>query len=94
VREGLVVVGAHVGAVHLVQVDPVGLQPLQTVLDLLLDPASGVAALVRVAAGLTRSHVHGAVELGRQDDAVAAAAQHLADDRLRLALGVKFRFNV
>jgi len=34
------------------------------------------------------------VELGRQDDAVAAAAQHLADDRLRLALGVKFRFNV
>jgi len=86
--EGLVVVGARVGAVHLVQVDPVGLQPLQTVLDLLHDPASGVAALVRVAAGLPHSHVHGAVELGRQDDAVAAAAQRLADDRLRLALGV------
>jgi len=48
--EGLLDVGARVRTMHLIQVDPVGLQPTQTVLDLTDDPAPRVSALVRVTA--------------------------------------------
>ncbi len=86
--EGLLDVGARVRAVHLIQVDPVGLQPAQTVLDLTDDPAPRVAALVRVTA-FTRPHTHLTVDLGGQDDVVASAAgQRLTNDRLRFTLGV------
>jgi hypothetical protein len=44
--EGLVDVGADLGPVDLVEVDPVGLQPAQAVLDLPDDPAPGVAEAV------------------------------------------------
>jgi len=84
----LVVVGAGVGPIHLVEVDPVGLEPLQAVLDLLHDPAPRVAAIVRVA-GLTHRYVHRAVEFRCQDDVVTTTArQRFADDDLGLSLGV------
>ena len=84
----LVVVGSGIGTVHLVQIDPIGLEPLQAVLDLLHDPAPRVAAVVRVA-GLTHRYVHRTVELRGQDDVVTAAtSQGFADDDLGLALGV------
>ena len=87
-REGLLDVGARVRTVHLIQVDPVGLQPTQAVLDLADDPASRVAALVRVTA-FTRPHTHLTVDLGGQDDVVASSAgQRLTNDRLRFTLGV------
>jgi hypothetical protein len=80
--EGFLEVGAGVVAVDLVQVDPVGVQPPQRVLDLADDPAPRVALLVGVLA-------HGAMDLGGEDDVVApAAGQRLADDLLGLALGV------
>ena len=67
------------GAVDLVEVDPVGPQPAQRVLDLLDDPAARVAELVGVLA-------HRAVDLGREHDVVApAAGERLADDLLGLA---------
>ena len=87
--ESLLDVRAGLGPVHLVEVDPVGLQPPQAVLDLLDDPASRVAPLVRVAAGLAHGHVHRAVELRGEDDIVApASGQRLSHDHLRLALAV------
>ena len=72
-------------AVHLVEVDVVDLQAAQRVLDLADDPAARVARLVGVLV------VHVAVELGGQEDVVAAALaglQRLADDLLGLAAGV------
>ena len=80
--EGLVEVGVRLGAVHLVEVDPVGAEPAQAVLDLADDPTAAVAPLVGVVA-------EAAVELGGQHDVVApAAGEGLADDGLRLARGV------
>ena len=76
--ERLVDVGSGLRAVHLVEVDPVGLQAPQAVLHLADDPAARVAALVRVVA-------HGAVHLGGEYDAVAAALERLTDDLLGLA---------
>ena len=46
--EGLLDVGVRAGPVHLVEVDVVGAEPAQRVLDLADDPAAGSAALVRV----------------------------------------------
>ena len=66
----------------LVEVDPVGLQAAQAVLDGLDDPAARVAPVVRVVA-------HLAVHLAGEHDPVAlAAGEGLADDLLRLALRV------
>ena len=79
--EGLLDVGVGARAVDLVEVDPVGVQAAQRVLDRPDDPAPGAALPVGVLA-------HGAVELGGQDDVVAAALEGLADDLLGLALGV------
>jgi len=63
---------------HLVKVDPVGLQSLQRSLDLPDDPAPGVARLIGV---LT----HGAMELRGEHHAVAApTGEGPADDLLRL----------
>ena len=80
-RQRLVDVGVDGRPVDLVQVDPVGAQPPQRVLHLADDPAPRAALLVRVGA-------HRAVELGGQDDVVAATGERLADDLLRLALAV------
>ena len=82
--QGLVDVGVRVRAVHLVQVDVVGLQPAQAVLDLADDPAARVAAHVGILA-------HLAVRLGGQHHVVPAAAQGLADDLLRLPRRVHVR---
>ena len=59
--ERLLVVGPRVPAVHLVEVDPVGLQAFERGFDLAHDPAPRVAGLVGVVA-------HRAVELRRQPD--------------------------
>ena len=81
-RQRLLDVRARIEAVHLVEVDPVGAQPPQRVLDRADDPAARVALLVGVLA-------HRVVELGGEDDVVAAAAgERLADDLLGLALPV------
>ena len=79
--ERLLDVDVRVGAVDLVEVDPVGAQPPQRVLDRLDDPAPRAAAAVGVLA-----HRH--EELRRQHDVVAAALERLADDLLGLAGGV------
>ena len=76
--ERLVDVGVRVGAVDLVEVDVVGAQAAQAVLDLADDPAARVAAHVRVVA-------HRRVDLGGQHHVVAPAGQRLADDLLGLA---------
>ncbi len=44
--EGFFDIGVGAGAVHLVEVDVVGTQPLQRVLDLTDDPTTGAATLV------------------------------------------------
>ena len=75
--ERLVDVGAGIGAVDLVQVDVVGVEPAEALLALADDPAARVALHVGVGA-------HVAVDLGRQHDVVAAALDRLGDDRLRL----------
>jgi hypothetical protein len=64
--------------VDLVQVDVVGLQAPQRVLDLGHDPAPGVASLIWILA-------HRAVHFGREDDVVAAPFERFADDLLGLA---------
>ena len=69
----------RIGAVHLVEVDVVGAEPPQRVLDRPDDPAPRAAAPVRVLA-----HRH--EELGRQHDVVAPALQRLPDDLLRLTV--------
>jgi len=61
---------------HLVEVDPVGVQALERGLDLAEDPAPRVARLVGIVA-------HRAVELRCQHHVVAPpAGQRLADDLL------------
>src|ERR671910_705928 len=78
-RERLFDVGSRLGAVDLVEVDPVGVEPAQRVLDRAHDPAAGVAAPVGILA-------HGVVELRGEDYVVApAAGERLADDLLGLA---------
>jgi hypothetical protein len=59
-------IGGGVGPVHLVEIDPVGLQPPQAVLDRRHDPAARVAAAVGPVA-------HGKVHLGGQHDVAAPA---------------------
>jgi hypothetical protein len=73
----LVDVGVRLGAVDLVEVDPIGLQPPQRVLDLGDDPAPRVAAAVG-------SVAHREMHLGREHDVVAAPPQRPADDLLGL----------
>jgi hypothetical protein len=80
--EGLVDVGAGVRAVDLVEVDPVGVQASQGLLDSADDAASRGASQAGVVA-------HRKADLGRQDDLVPLASrQRLADDLLRFARGV------
>ena len=80
--ERLVDVGLPVRTVKLAKVDPVGPEPLQRALDLRNDPATRVAALVRVIA-------HRLMNLAGQHHVLALTARHrLADDHLRFAAGV------
>jgi hypothetical protein len=68
--------------VHLVEVDPIGPKAAQAVLHLAHDPTPGVALVVGVVA-------HRRVELGGQEDIVPpGTGQCLADNGLRLALGI------
>src|SRR3954471_18885248 len=71
-------IGVRRRAVDLVEVDVVGAEPPQRVLDRVDDPASGAAALVGVLA-----HRH--EELRREHDVVTAALEGLPDDLLGLA---------
>ena len=79
--EGLLHVGVGAGPVDLVEVDVVGAQAAQGVLDLAHDPAAGSAALVRVLA-----HRH--EELRGEEHVVAAALAAPPDDLLGHAAGV------
>jgi hypothetical protein len=79
--ERLVEVGVRVRAVDLVEVDVVGAEPAQRVLDLGDDPAPRDPAPVRI---LT----HRAEHLGGEHDVVATAFERLADDLLGLTGGV------
>jgi hypothetical protein len=65
--------------VHLVEVEVVGAQPAQRVLDLAHDPPAGTAALVRVLP-------HRDEELGGQDDVVAPSGDGPSD---QLLVGVR-----
>jgi hypothetical protein len=67
--------------VHLIQVDVVGAEPPQRILDRGHDPASRATAMVGV---IVERHE----EFGGDYDVVAAALQCLADELLRLALRV------
>jgi hypothetical protein len=80
-RQRLLHIGLRVGPVVLVQVDVVGLQPPQRVLDLGDDPPARRAPPVR---GLA----HGIGELRREHHVVPAALQRLADDFFGLTGGV------
>ena len=71
-------VGVRIGAVDLVEVDPVGVQASQRVLDLGDDSSARVAPVVVV-------FVYRHVDLRRQHDVVAAPFQRLADNLLGLA---------
>jgi hypothetical protein len=83
--ERLIDIGVGLRAMDLVEVDPVGVEPSQTVLDLLDEPAARVGELVRVIA-------HRSVDLGRENHVLAAAAaQRLRDDLLRFAARVDVR---
>src|SRR5581483_1986732 len=74
----LVDVGVGIGPVDLVEVDPVGAQPSQAVVDLLRQPPPGVAPAVGVLP-------HREVGLGGQDHLIPAAAdQRLGHDLLGL----------
>jgi hypothetical protein len=84
--ERLLDVGSRLGAVDLVEVDPVGAEPAQRVVDLADDPAARIAAPVRDLLA------HREVHLGREDDVVAPpAGERLGHDDLRLALRVDVR---
>ncbi len=80
-RQRVLDVGPGVGSVHLVEVDVVGAEAAQRVLDLAGDPAAAVA-------GAVRSLPHRPVELRRQHHVVATSGERLADDRLGLAARV------
>jgi hypothetical protein len=81
-RQRLLDIGRGVGAMDLVQVDPVGAQAPEAVLDRLEDPTPRVAAAV---AAFTHLEVH----LGGEHDLVTAPAQRLAHDLLGLTVGVR-----
>jgi hypothetical protein len=74
--ERFVDVGVRVGAVDLVEVDPVGVQPSQGVLDAADGPPPRGTALVRVIA-------HREPDLGGEEHVVAfAVGECFADDHL------------
>src|ERR1035438_3695430 len=80
--EGLFDVGGLIGSMYLVQVDVVGLQSLQAVLDLGHDPTPGVALGQWIVAHLS-------VDLRCENHAGSVdRRQSLADDLFGFALGV------
>src|ERR1019366_9379675 len=74
-------VGGGVRYVDLVEVDVVGLQAAQRVLDRGHDPAPRGALLIGIVA-------HWATELGRENDAVTTPFERLAHNLFRVAVGV------
>jgi hypothetical protein len=83
-RQRVVEIGVRVRTVHLVEVDVVGAQPAEAVLDGPDDPPAGVALLVGVLA-------HGPVELGGEHYVVAPTGEGLPDDLLGLTGRVDVR---
>src|SRR4051794_25207439 len=83
-RQRLLDVSVLARAMDLVEVDVVGVEAPQRVLDGLHDPAARGALMVDLVA-------HLAVELRGEDDVVAAAFQCLADDLLVLTLRIDIR---
>jgi hypothetical protein len=73
--------GTISGALDLVDVDVVGPQAAQRVLDRCHDPPPGGTLLVRVG-------THGAAELRREDHVVTAALKRPADNLLRVSVRV------
>jgi hypothetical protein len=80
--ERLVDIGLGIRAMDLIEVDPVGLESPQRVLNLSDDPPAGIAAPIGV---IAHRHVHLA---GEHNVVALAAGQRLADDHLGLAGGV------
>src|SRR4029453_17225178 len=80
-RERLLDVGGVVSAVDLVEVDPVGIEAPQALLDFFEDPAPRVATAV---AALAHLEVH----LRGEYDVVPVATKCLTDDLFGLTLGV------
>ena len=70
-----------IGGVHVVDVDVVGIQPLQALLHRGKDVAAAETGVVRVLAHLP-------AHLGGEDDPLAPALERLADDPLAFALHV------
>lgn len=79
--DGFQDVGVVVGPVRLVEVDAVRLQPAEAAFHRLGDPAAGVAGVGGVGAHLP-------MELGGEENIVAASAQGPAHHLLGLALGM------
>jgi hypothetical protein len=77
-------IGCVVGAMDLVQVDPVGPQPLEALLDRIEDPAPRVAAPVGTLA-------HREVDLGGEHDVVTPSLERLSHDLLGLSRGIHVR---
>ena len=82
--EGDLQVDRRVVAMDLVEVDPVGAEPAQAVVDLGDDPPAAVAPPVGLLA-----HRH--VDLGGEHDVVAPAGDGLADDLFGLSVRVDVR---
>jgi hypothetical protein len=74
-------VGVRVGVVQLEEVDVIDPEAAQGLLDLVDDPAAG-------AAGVVGARSHGTVDLGGDDDVVAASLQGTTQDLLGGAAGV------
>src|SRR5215203_613696 len=80
-RQRLLHGGRRIGPLDLVEVDDVRAEPAQAVLDLLLEGLARQSALVG-------AWPYGRPDLGGQHGLLAAAAQRLTHDHLRLPLGV------
>src|SRR5438067_9346449 len=74
----------RIWSVELVQIDVVGLETTQAIVDLAHDVAPATAPVV---GAISHGHVH----FGRQHNGIAATAQGFADDLLALAAAVDVR---
>jgi hypothetical protein len=82
---GFVDRGVGIGAMHLVEVDPVGLQPCQAVFD------SGGEMTPRVTTPVSILRRYREMTLGGEDHLVAAPLEGLPDDCFALPIGVHVR---
>ena len=87
-RERLLYWRGRIGPVHLIQIDPVGAQPAQGVLDGTPDVATRPARAPVNAVVLTEA-AHIAAEFGGDEDVVALALQDRPEAFLGSAVGVR-----